>query len=133
MCGKKSKAIIIDQDLTMRATIPMIFEGTIHRYCSWHIGKNAINHVSELRCNVNFKQDYGKYIYGSRTLMEFENQWELLKDMYPSIHDNAWLNTMYDIRESWVPCYLKDVFMVGMSTSQRSESINSFLMVMFIL
>ena len=97
MCGKKPKAIITDQDVAMSATIPVILHGTIHRYCSWHIGKNAVNHVSELRCNVNFKQDYGKCIYGSRTPMKFENQWELLKDIYPSIHDNTWLNTMYNI------------------------------------
>ena len=58
--------------------------------------------------------------------MEFENQWELLKDTYPSIHDNTWLKTMYDIRENWVPCCMKDVFMAGLSISQRSESINSF-------
>ncbi|XP_020245056.1 protein FAR1-RELATED SEQUENCE 5-like isoform X2 [Asparagus officinalis] len=33
---------------------------------------------------------------------------------------------MYRKRTHWVPCYLKDTFFAGMTSSQRSESINAF-------
>lgn len=33
---------------------------------------------------------------------------------------------MYTKRTHWVPAYLKDVFTAGMSSSQRSKSMNSF-------
>ena len=40
--------------------------------------------------------------------------------------DDSWLMKMYMLRGHWVNAYLKDVFCAGMTTSQRSESINSF-------
>ena len=42
------------------------------------------------------------------------------------LENNEWLNDMYKIKKKWVPVFLKDTFFAGMSTSQRSESINSF-------
>ncbi|KAL2485890.1 Protein FAR1-RELATED SEQUENCE 5 [Abeliophyllum distichum] len=43
------------------------------------------------------------------------------------LHCHEWLQTMYDIRSRWVPAYVKHIFSVGMSSSQRSESGHSFL------
>ena len=33
---------------------------------------------------------------------------------------------MYKLRGQWVNTYLKDIFCAGMTTTERSESINSF-------
>ena len=38
---------------------------------------------------------------------------------------DSWLLKMYRLRRHWVNAYLKDIFCAGMTTSQRSESINS--------
>ena len=40
--------------------------------------------------------------------------------------EDSWLLKMHRLRRHWVNAYLKDVFCAGMTTSQRSESINSF-------
>ena len=40
--------------------------------------------------------------------------------------EESWLVKMYTLRTHWVNAYLKDIFCVVMTTSQRSESINSF-------
>ena len=40
--------------------------------------------------------------------------------------ENSWLVKMYRLRGYWVNAYLKDIFSSGMTTSQRSESINFF-------
>jgi dTDP-4-dehydrorhamnose reductase len=50
-------------------------------------------------------------VYDSQTCNEF---------------DNAWLRDLYKERAFWVPAYLKSVFWAGMTTTQRSESMNSF-------
>ncbi|KAJ3671628.1 hypothetical protein LUZ60_007707 [Juncus effusus] len=38
----------------------------------------------------------------------------------------SWFETMYELRNKWVPLYVKKYFWAGMSTTQRSESMNAF-------
>ncbi|GER40718.1 FAR1-related protein [Striga asiatica] len=42
------------------------------------------------------------------------------------LQENEWLFSLYSERSRWVPCFLKTSFWAGMSTTQRSESINAF-------
>src|ERR1044072_1574433 len=42
------------------------------------------------------------------------------------LQDNVWLKGLFDERDRWVPVYVRDIFWAGMSTTQRSESMNSF-------
>ena len=40
---------------------------------------------------------------------------------------NKWLLTIYSIKEKWVPTYMTNTFFAGMTTTQRSESLNAFI------
>ncbi|WRX08776.1 FAR1 DNA binding domain - like 4 [Theobroma cacao] len=42
------------------------------------------------------------------------------------LQDDEWVQSLYEDRKRWVPTFMDDVFLAGMSTSQRSESMNSF-------
>lgn len=42
------------------------------------------------------------------------------------LQDNKWLEKIYFIREKWIPAFVRQDLCAGMSTTQRSESINSF-------
>nr|GME14048.1 protein FAR-RED IMPAIRED RESPONSE 1-like [Ipomoea batatas] len=56
---------------------------------------------------------------------EFENGWSLLIDTY-DLNENDGLDGLYKERQCWVPTYVKHTFCAGMSTTQRSESMNAF-------
>ncbi|XP_062152243.1 protein FAR-RED IMPAIRED RESPONSE 1-like [Alnus glutinosa] len=60
-----------------------------------------------------------------KTCDEFDASWQTLLECY-NLEDNAWLHGLYNERTFWVPAYLKDVFWAGMTTTQRSESMNAF-------
>jgi zinc finger SWIM domain-containing protein 3 len=43
------------------------------------------------------------------------------------LQDNAWFAKRYDLRQSWIPAYFRDVFLGEiLRTTSRSESANSF-------
>ena len=41
--------------------------------------------------------------------------------------NHPWFMEIFDVREKWVPVYLNSLFWAGMTTTQRVESMNSFL------
>jgi zinc finger SWIM domain-containing protein 3 len=66
-------------------------------------------------------------VYDSFSKKDFVNRWEHMIEEY-RLHDNEWLKGIFDERHRWVPVYVRDTFWAGMSTTQRSESMNAFLM-----
>nr|XP_043633649.1 protein FAR1-RELATED SEQUENCE 1-like [Erigeron canadensis] len=64
-------------------------------------------------------------VYDSFIPSEFEDAWNRMLERY-QLQKNKWLISLYLERHRWVPCYVKDTFWAGMSTTQRSESINAF-------
>ncbi|KAF5465464.1 hypothetical protein F2P56_015474 [Juglans regia] len=72
-----------------------------------------------------FEWLFEKCVYDSLSKHEFEERWCHMLDTY-GLHENAWLGSLYSDRRSWVPAYVRDTFWAGMSTTQRSESMNAF-------
>lgn len=64
-------------------------------------------------------------VYNSLSTDEFEESWNNMVERF-ELENNEWLSGLYNERSRWVPCYVKDIFWAGMSTTQRSESMNSF-------
>ncbi|GAU50549.1 hypothetical protein TSUD_409930 [Trifolium subterraneum] len=89
--------------------------------------------------NVGFsQQDVNNYLksgffyafqmdafHQSTTIEDFESDWEAMIDKY-ELQDNQWLKKIYSIRAKWIPSYVRHNFCAGMSTTQRSESMNKF-------
>ncbi|KAK8950708.1 Protein FAR1-RELATED SEQUENCE 5 [Platanthera zijinensis] len=120
------KVIITDMDGAMYNAIKKVFPDTCHRFCSWHIGKHLVEHVLEIRdINGDFKKDYYEW-FNSKDVSTSELRWKLFIQKYSIQGHNNWLLKMWDRRQHWVPAYLKDHFVAGMTSSGRSESINTF-------
>ncbi|GJS64696.1 FAR1-related sequence 5-like protein [Tanacetum coccineum] len=112
----------------MKIVIPECFPNTRHRLCMWHIMQKLVTKVGTAICNkTDFKRRICDIVWTDQILpYEFEREWEIMIEDF-KIDDNKWLQDMFDIRESWIPAFLRDELMAGlMRTTSRSESENNF-------
>ncbi|XP_042980271.1 protein FAR1-RELATED SEQUENCE 5-like [Carya illinoinensis] len=126
MDGIAPKAIITNQDRAMKNAIAIVFPETRHRFCLWHILKKVPEKLGSYAAyKSGLKTELMKCVYDTQTIAEFEKHWSQFINTY-HLHENAWLKSLYSEREHWVPVFLKEHFWAGMSTTQRSESMNAF-------
>ncbi|KAG6501659.1 hypothetical protein ZIOFF_041542 [Zingiber officinale] len=71
------------------------------------------------------KKQLKNIVYNSLTVDECDERWMTMIDHF-NLENNDWLKSLYEQRNKWIPVYVKDKFWAGMSTSQRSESMNAF-------
>lgn len=125
MLGRAPDGIITDQDKAMKNAVEVVFPHTRHRWCLWHIMKKLPERLRGYKHYEEKKQALHNVIYDSLTKKEFEENWqELMNDL--NLSDNPWLRGLYEERHRWVPAFVKDSFWAGMSTTQRSDSMNAF-------
>ena len=125
MSGRAPKAIITDQDQAMKRAIEIVFPETKHRFCLWHIMKKILEKFKGYSQYEAIKRDIDRCVYDSLSRDEFEDSWQRLLEVY-NLQDNEWLQWLYYERNHWIPTYVKNTFWAGMSTTQRSESMNAF-------
>ncbi|XP_074346785.1 protein FAR1-RELATED SEQUENCE 5-like [Apium graveolens] len=124
--NKPPITIITDQDIALSNAISEVMPNTNHTYCTWHISSKFPEKLSTLYTQYSeFKTDFNACIYNSLSPTEFEGRWEDLKEKY-DLENHNWLNDMYAIRRQWVFAFTKQHFAAGMTTTSRSESMNSF-------
>ncbi|KAI3866831.1 hypothetical protein MKX03_006721, partial [Papaver bracteatum] len=109
----------------MKNAIKTVFPRARHRWCLWHILKKAPEKFGRYKEKDDIILDFMEIIHDTQTPTQFEEAWEKMLKMY-SLEDNEWLNKLYDEKERWIPCFLKNTFWDGMSSTQRSESMNAF-------
>ncbi|KAG6699806.1 hypothetical protein I3842_08G081800 [Carya illinoinensis] len=126
MLGRAPSTIITDDDKAMAKAIGEVLPNTIHRLCLWHILQKFPEHLAHAYNKYpDFQKDFRHCIHETITTEEFEQEWALILVKY-ELAENAWLQNLYARRDKWVPAYLRSTFCAGMSTTQRSESMNKF-------
>ncbi|XP_022897719.1 protein FAR1-RELATED SEQUENCE 5-like [Olea europaea var. sylvestris] len=125
MHSQAPHGIITDQDRATQNAIQIVFPDTKHRWCLWHI-------LKKLPEKFGYHVDKGSIcstihvlVYDSQNVEEFEAGWKIMIDKY-ELEDSEWLSGLYENRGRWVPCFLKISFWAGMSSTQRSKSMNAF-------
>ncbi|XP_050216197.1 protein FAR1-RELATED SEQUENCE 6-like [Mercurialis annua] len=125
MSNRAPKAIITDQCKAMKAAIKKVFPNSYHRLCLWHIMRKIPEKLGGLAEYKTIKKIMKSAVYESVEIEEFEMAWgKMINDF--SLEHNEWLKSLFIDRSCWVPVYVKRIFWAGMSTTQRSESINAF-------
>ncbi|KAL3509230.1 hypothetical protein ACH5RR_028631 [Cinchona calisaya] len=125
MSGKKPNTILTDQDVAMAKALTSTWHDTRHRLCIWHIFQNAANHLSSVFAKYkSFANDFSSCVYDFDEEDDFIRKWKEMLDKY-DLQDNDWLKRMFDIKEKWALVYGRGTFCADMTTTQRSESMNS--------
>ncbi|XP_042491887.1 protein FAR1-RELATED SEQUENCE 5-like isoform X2 [Macadamia integrifolia] len=128
MEGKAPKAIITIDCTGIVPAVSSVFPKTVHRFCSQHITKHALEHLGALwYLNPDFKKEWKQCIYRSGIEEDFLARWEAMMVKY-NLKDHSWLNDKFSLKEYWVPCYLRGSFFAGMRSTQRSEGMNSYFL-----
>uniref|UniRef100_A0ACD5WSC7 Uncharacterized protein n=1 Tax=Avena sativa TaxID=4498 RepID=A0ACD5WSC7_AVESA len=125
MSNKPPSAIITDQCKAMQNAIEEVFPHVRHRWCIWDIMKKVPQKLSGYEKYENIKYTLSNVVYDSLTKLEFDEAWVKLINNY-DLQDNDWLDGLYSNRYRWAPAYVKDTFWAGMSSTERSESVNAF-------
>ncbi|KAF5447923.1 hypothetical protein F2P56_033438 [Juglans regia] len=126
MGGQAPKVLITDQDNALKAAIEEVFVNTRHCFSLWHVLEKipeSLAHV--IKQHENFLPKFNKCILKSWTDEQFDMRWWKMVTRF-ELQDNEWIRSLYEDRKKWVPTYMGDTFLAGMSTPQRSESMNSF-------
>ncbi|VFQ70585.1 unnamed protein product [Cuscuta campestris] len=126
MGNQAPKIIISDQEKVMKTVISEIFPSTLHFFCQWQvIGKVAENLSHVIKNNEEFMTEFEDCIYRSWTDDEFQKSWQNLVQNF-ELEENELIQSLYEDRMKWVPTFIRNAILAGMSTSTRSESVNSF-------
>ncbi|CAL5348783.1 unnamed protein product [Camellia sinensis] len=126
MSNKALKTIFTDQDAAMAKAIPIVMPDTNHRLCTWHLMQNAVNYVTSVFDDVGVKAVFSKFMHDIDDEEEFRIQWDQMLDKYDAF-DNHWLEQTFRLKEKWGWPYIMNSWAAGMSTTQLSESFNTFL------
>ncbi|KAL7199835.1 hypothetical protein ACSBR2_022025 [Camellia fascicularis] len=122
----------------------LVVEAGGHEHLSY-LEKDCRNHMDKVRhlklekgdatamynYFVKMQADNSEFFYvldldeEGRLLNEFEENWNNLIENY-QLESNKWLFGLFEARHQWIPAFVKDIFWVGMSTTQRSESMHAF-------
>lgn len=126
MGGHAPKTIISDQDKQLKLAIEEVLPHSCHCFALWHILERIPEYLAlVLKQHENFMKKFSKCIFKSLTDEEFDMRWWKMVSRF-ELQDNEWIHSLYVDSKKWVPTFMRDMFLGGFSTLQRSESVNSF-------
>ncbi|KAG0464859.1 hypothetical protein HPP92_019023 [Vanilla planifolia] len=85
--------------------------------------KQKLAHVYS--ANPCLRGELEKCVIESESIRTFETNWASIIEKY-DLKKSTWLQGLFNIRQRWVPVYLKDIFFAEMSSKQKLETMNDF-------
>jgi hypothetical protein len=127
---KQPKTFYTDQDFAMGKAVELVFHEAWHGLCTFHIMQNAIKHLpkQEKAKGSNVLADFSACMFEYVDQETFDREFAILRT---KIQKQTWLDNIYNLKEKWAECYMKDVYTLGMRSTQLSESLNNDLKIHF--
>ncbi|ESQ27496.1 hypothetical protein EUTSA_v10018262mg [Eutrema salsugineum] len=125
MGGSTPKVMLSDQNNSIKAAIAAVLPETRHCYCLWHVLDRLPRNLDYWSMwQDTFMKKLFKCIYRSWSEEEFDKRWLKLIDKF-HLRDVQWMRSLYEERNFWAPTFMRGVTFAGLSTRNRSESVNS--------
>ncbi|KAK6142492.1 hypothetical protein DH2020_022840 [Rehmannia glutinosa] len=98
-----------------------------NRFCRWSIFRQTQEKLTNVfyQANPTFDFELRKCVNEADTVEEFESSWSNLLGRY-YLMDNEWVQFLYNIRDQWVPVFLRDVFFGELSTVECNDALSLF-------
>ncbi|KAK8957163.1 Protein FAR1-RELATED SEQUENCE 3 [Platanthera zijinensis] len=126
MGGRPPISLVTDQNRAISAAVSKVFPNTCHRFCKWLIMSRTKQKLANVySAHPTLRGELEKCVIESESIRAFETNWALAIAEY-DLRKNTWLQGLFNIRQRWVPVYLKDSFFAEMSPSQKLETMNDF-------
>ncbi|KAM0953150.1 putative transcription factor FAR family [Dioscorea sansibarensis] len=125
MFGRPPASIVTHHSEALKGAVSKIFPSSYHCLDLRYVMKRIRENLRELGDYKEIKKDIKKVVYDSLTGDEFVGGWNKVVGKY-TLEDNEWLKSLYNDRHLWVPVFVKETFLAGLYTSQRSEILKSF-------
>lgn len=127
MLSRPPVSLITSLNWAIATAVAKVFPNTRHIFCRKHVVDTILEELSDL-CSTHpaFEEEFTRGIEESRTRELFETRWAAILEKY-DLCDNAYLHSLYAIRNKWVPLYLRDTFCVQISPSQRSQAFDKVI------
>ncbi|XP_063947701.1 protein FAR1-RELATED SEQUENCE 1 isoform X5 [Daucus carota subsp. sativus] len=127
MGGRAPKVILTDQDKALKEAVAEVFPNSRHCFCLWHVLTKIQEKIGfVMRRNENFLAKFNKCVLKSWDEEQFEKRWWKMVDRF-GLRNDTWIQSLYEDCKQWVPAYMTDIFLAGISTPRRSESINTLV------
>lgn len=125
MSSLPPKVIITDQEKFLKEAVGEVFPDTRHCFCVWHILCKITKNLGYIiNQNNKFMENFDKCIHRSCSDEQFDKRWWKLINRF-ELKDNEFVQSLYEDRKKWVPAYMQDVSLAGLSTTVSSESTTS--------
>ncbi|KAL8133785.1 protein FAR-RED IMPAIRED RESPONSE 1-like [Apium graveolens] len=126
MGGRAPKVILTDQDKALKEAVAEVFPNSRNCFCLWHILSKIQEKLGYvMRRHENFIAKFNKCVLKSWKEEQFEKRWWKMVDRF-GLRNDTWIQSLYEDCKQWVPTYMTDIFLAGISTPQRLGSINTF-------
>lgn len=126
MSGQSPVSITSDPDRLIQMAVAQVLPEARNRFCRWSIFRQTQEKLTNVyQANPTFDLELKKCVNETDTVEEFESFWATLLSRY-YLMDNEWLQSLYNIRDQWVPVYLRDVFFGELSTVDCNDALSLF-------
>lgn len=102
-----------------------VFKNTYHKYCRWHIVRKYRDPLNVLYSQNKDLSDYLTTVVNHPlNPAEFEKAWEGMVEKF-NLQERFAIDMLYQHRKMWISAFFKEIYCGPVSSTQRSESVNS--------